>query len=463
MKSFRNLKKALSITLAGAFFSSLAACGVGTDVNQVIDDSQISALARKKSTAKLTFAIHMAADNNLYTAGLDDINEMEAGLPENANVIVLFDGARQGDSKIYKIKKDQNGYDRNIVSETLDDKGFIIPPSKEIDSGDPQVFAKFVDWVTKNYPGDVNFISIWNHGSGIFRAKDGTNEKNYPLNGSAIIQKPIKQTGSFSSLFDKTFKASNDMSGQSFASDDNGGEMHLKDLKPALDLAVRNLGRKVDIFGFDTCLMGYMETAYQLKDHANYLVASEELEPGDGWDYDGFLKSVGRSSYTAKDIATKLVETYGKSYMPGGTQSGRDITLSAIDINQLVSGLVPAINDYADELKSNLPSVKATIDKVRNSTQMFYNKDSADLGHFLSLMAKESEGRSPALNKLAAEYKKTVVAETHYGTSVSNASGLQVYFPKSSMYYNRKYDSVADIKFAENPNWGNFLKAFVGK
>ena len=323
MKNFRSLKKALSVTLVGAFFSSLSACGVSTDLDQVVDSTQLNALARKKSTAKLTFAIHMAADNNLYTAGLDDINEMEAGLPDNVNVIVLFDGAKQGDSKIYKIKKDSSGYDRNIISESLDDKGLIIPASKEIDSGDPQVFAKFVDWVTKNHPGDVNFISIWNHGSGIFRAKDGTNEKNYPLNGSAIIQKPIKEAGSFSSLFDKNFTATNNVSNKSFASDDNGGEMHLKDLKPALDLAVRNLGRKVDIFGFDTCLMGYMETAYQIKDHANFLVASEELEPGDGWDYDGFLKAVGKSGYNPRDIATKLVEAYGKSYMPGDRKSTR--------------------------------------------------------------------------------------------------------------------------------------------
>jgi hypothetical protein len=463
MKNFRSLKKALSVTLTGVFLSSLAACGVNTDINQLVDETQVNALAKRKSTAKFTFAIHMAADNNLYTAGLDDINEMEAGLPDNVNVIVLFDGAKQGDSKIYKIKKDTNGYDRNIISEVLDDNGYIIPSSKEIDSGDPKVFAKFVDWVTKNYPGDVNFISIWNHGSGIFRVKDGINEKNYPLNGSAIIQKPIKQFGSFSSLFDKSFTPSNDINNKSFASDDNGGEMHLRDLTPALDLAMKNLGRKVDIFGFDTCLMGYMETAYQIKDHANYLVASEEVEPGDGWDYDGFLKAVGRSGYDPKEIATRVVEAYGKSYMPGGSQSGRDVTLAAIDVTQLGSGLVPSLNSYADELKSNLPSVKSTVDRVRNSTQMFYNKDSADLGHFLSLMAKESEGRSPALNKLATEYKKTVVAETHYGSSVSNASGLQVYFPKSSMYYNKKYDSVADIKFAENPNWGNFLKAFVNK
>lgn len=455
MKNFMGLKKSLSLTLVGALFSSLTACGVSTELSPLDDASQISSLSTiKKSTAKFTFAIHMAADNNLYTAGLDDINEMEAGLPDNVNVIILFDGANQGDSKIYKVKKDSKGYDRNIVSEVLDDNGAVIPASKEIDSGDPVVFAKFVDWVTKNYPADINMVSIWNHGSGIFRAKTGINEKNYPLNGSGIVQNPMKESG--------TFSTTSVINTNSFASDDNGGEMQLKDLKPALDSAVRNLGRKLDIFGFDTCLMGYVETAYQMKDQVNYLVASEELEPGDGWDYNGFLTAVARSS-TAKDIASNLVDSFGKSYRPGGTQSGRDITLTATDINQLANGLVPALNDYASELKGNIASVKQTVSKVRNSTQTFYNRDSADLGHFLSLMAKESVGRSPALNKVANEYKKTIVNETHYGSSVANASGLQIYFPSSSMSYNSRYDSVSDLRFAENKEWGSFLKAFVGK
>ena len=46
---------------------------------------------------------------------------------------------------------------------------------------------------------------------------------------------------------------------------------------------------------------------------------------------------------------------------------------------------------------------------------------------------------------------------------MGNASGIVVYFPKSTMSYNKKYDSVADLKFAEQPNWGNFLKAYTGK
>ncbi|MCR5097919.1 MAG: leucine-rich repeat protein [Lachnospiraceae bacterium] len=44
-------------------------------------------------------------------------------------------------------------------------------------------------------------------------------------------------------------------------------------------------GKKYAIIGFDNCLMGNAEIAYELKDEADYLLASEESEPGDGWNY----------------------------------------------------------------------------------------------------------------------------------------------------------------------------------
>lgn len=460
MKRLGTIKKATSIALLAAFSASVTACGT-RDMNPAMDlQNQYGSFARKTDgkQAKWTIAVHMAADNNLYYAGLDDINEMEAGLKsDDVNVIVLFDGAKKGDSAIYKIKADKNGYDRTIISEIIDDKGAVVPSSKEIDSGDPQVFNKFVDWVTKNYPADRNFISIWNHGSGIYRADRPLTDKNYPLNGSSFIPKPVKD-----------IKLSKDAAfhSKAFASDDQGGEMHLKDLNPALAIANRNLGKKLDVLGFDTCLMGHLETAYQVKDQANYLVASEELEPGDGWDYHAWISELSKNpSMNPAQMTTSLVDTYGKSYAPGGSQSGRDVTLSSLDINALVSDLVPALNELSADLKSSLPSQQTALSGIRTKTESYYNRDAADLGHFLSNLQKdagvESELKSKAA-KVSAAYGKTVVRETHTGKTngVSNASGMVIYFPTSTMSYNKRYDNAADIKFAEQPAWGNFLKAF---
>jgi hypothetical protein len=42
---------------------------------------------------------------------------------------------------------------------------------------------------------------------------------------------------------------------------------------------------KIDILGFDACLMSMYEIGAVLAPYANYLLASELLEPGTGWDY----------------------------------------------------------------------------------------------------------------------------------------------------------------------------------
>lgn len=42
---------------------------------------------------------------------------------------------------------------------------------------------------------------------------------------------------------------------------------------------------KLDVVGFDACLMAMYEVGSLLAPYANYLLASELLEPGTGWDY----------------------------------------------------------------------------------------------------------------------------------------------------------------------------------
>ena len=465
-------KKALLCAATTALASSMAACGTapvaygpqfaGPQMMQrspmmMQQRARFGRMSAPSSGKKWTIAIHLAADNNLYSAGLDDINEMEAGLAKNPaaaealDIIVLFDGLPKGDSKIYRIKPDSNGYDRNIISEVIDDQNAVIPPSGEVDSGDPEVFKRFVDYVTTHHNAEYNSISIWNHGSGIYRGGQG--------------QDGIGQSSTFFDSIGGTVPTRG-ASSKSFASDDHGGEMQLRHLNPALDLANKNLGRPLDIFGFDTCLMQYLETAYQIKGQANILVASEELEPGDGWDYEAYIGSLAQNpAQNPVDVSRMMIDTYGISYRPGGSQRGRDITLSAIDINALTNELTPALSNLGETLMAALPAEKAAIDKARNATQSFYNRDSADLGDFLKhLNANTRNGQiSAAAGRVQAALSATVLNETHYGRDVERATGTQVYFPRSNQRFNKRYDDPKDILFGETRAWGNFLKAFTSR
>lgn len=426
------MKKLLALVAAG---SLLAGCGLNLPGVQTNTTKFGAKRVLPKGAKKWTIMVHLAADNNLYSFGLEDLNEMEAGLnPDDVNVIVLFDGTKQGDSAVYEIKRDPNGKNSTLVSVPNTDVPFI-PANHEINSGDPAVSTAFGQWAVQKYPAAHYMWSEWDHGSGIFRR--GT------YNSTEFFYK-------------------------GFGWDDNGGHMNTSDLSTIVPAIAKAAGQPIDIVGFDACLMGHVEIAYQLKGAANYLVASEELEPGPGWDYKGWLSHVTGAS-TPAQAATALVESYGASYTAGGSQnsSGRatDYTLSATDINALTETLVPAMNSFSSALTSALGTDKAAIASARTSTQSFYNKDCADLGHFVNqlLAGGASAGVKSAAQNVRAALGKTVIAETHTGKvnrSVTNAQGLVVYFPNATQYYNSKYDNPNAIAFA-NESWKDFLKAFT--
>lgn len=452
------LKKSTLLAASGALLAGMAACGPTVPFNaQTGITNRVGSFANNPARAgkKWTVMIHLAADNNLYSFGLEDVNEMEAGLGENpaaadqVDIFVLFDGSPKGDSKILHILPDPGPVNTKIISEVIDDQGAVIPPSKEIDSGDPVVAAKFVDFITKNFPAEHTMHAFWNHGSGIFRS--GTSSPEF-LAGTSFFETVVgdgpRTRGSVSKLF---------------AMDDNGGVMHLNDLGAIMAPALRNLGKPVDVVGFDACLMQHIETAYQYKGLANVLVASEELEPGKGWDYKGFIGPLAKNpNMSAAQLGKTMVDSYKASYS-GGSQGSGTATLAAVDVNAVVNTFVPALNNLAAELTAALPANKANIANARSQTQTFYNRDAADLGDFLKKYASLNRGVSAASAKVEQAIAQTLIAEGHVGGKVAGATGIQVYFPTATMSVKSSYDDPNFLRFAETKGWSSFLHAFTGR
>lgn len=423
------MKKLLALVAAGTL---LAGCGLTAP--SISNDTPKFGAKRvlPKNAKKWTILVHLAADNNLYSFGLQDLNEIEAGInTDDVNVIVLFDGTKQGDSAVYEMKRDANGKNATVVSTALDVP--FIPASKEIDSGDVKLVQEFGEWAVQKYPAQHYMVSFWDHGSGIFR-------------------KGVQNT-----FFDTT---------KGFGWDDNGSHMNTSDLSTLIPSIAKKAGQPIDMVGFDACLMAHAEIGYQVKGYADYLVASEELEPGAGWDYELWLKNVNRGTSPAQ-LGTALVQSYAQSYAPGGSQNpgGRpqDITLSVMDIKALTSKLVPAMNNFATALTAALPAEKATLQQVRGTTQSFYNKDCADIGHFAKQVqaSNVSAGVKQAAGAVQQAVASTVISEMKAG-KCANATGVVVYFPNATQMYNAKYSDPNAIAFA-NEGWKDFLKAFTKK
>lgn len=421
------MKKLLALVAAGTL---LAGCGLNVPTVQENTPKFGAKRVLPKGAKKWTVMVHLAADNNLYSFGLEDMNEIEAGInSDDVNVLVLFDGTKQGDSAVYEVKRDPNGKNTTFVSVPNTSLPFI-PASKEIDSGDVNVVRQFGEWAIEKYPAQHYMVSFWDHGSGIFR-------------------KGVANT------FFTT---------KGFGWDDNGSHMNTSDLSTLIPAFAKKAGQPIDIVGFDACLMAHAEIAYQVKGYADYLVASEELEPGAGWDYNGWMRNVTKTT-TPAQMGNALVKSYGESYASGGSQNpggrSQDITLSNIDINAMTTKLVPAMNDLSAALTAALPAEKATFTQVRGATQTFYNKDCADIGHFAKqlLASNASAGVKQAAQSVQQAVASSVVSEVRAG-KCANATGIVVYFPNANQMYNAKYDNPSSIAFA-NESWRTFLKAFT--
>ena len=175
---------------------------------------------------KWTIMVYCCADNNLDEAGVNDLNELElSGSDENLNIIFLLDRWGNFDTHLYYVEHDADGLpggnDNNTISTIIDADAPWL--AVEEDMGNPATLQDFVIWSMANYPAEHYLLSIWDHGSGIFKDDDM-----YPLKGECW--------------------------------DDNGGDpndyIDLAELKSVMAAAKNSIGRKLDIVGHDVCLAG---------------------------------------------------------------------------------------------------------------------------------------------------------------------------------------------------------------
>ena len=261
------------------------------------------------------FMVYLDADNNLESAGIDDMNEMEnAGSTDDVAIVVQMDRAERD---YYDDTTNGNWTDAKRIYVTQDaDQAIINSPViedlGEVNMGDPAVLQSFIEWSIANYPAQHYALVLWNHGSG-WREREGSGES-------------VKSI---------------------CVDDESGDELTMTELRSALNAANLNTGKTLDILGFDACLMQMVEVNYQVMGSSSrplvdITVGSEETEPGDGWDYSATLTALtANPAMTPAGLATQIVNDYVVSY-----SSSWDITQSAVDLDYM-EALATAIDSFA--------------------------------------------------------------------------------------------------------------------
>ena len=320
----------------------------------------------------------------LYMCGTDlesqsamaskDLQEMvNASLNDHINLIIYTGGCRQ--------------WRNSIVSSSVNqiykvEKGGLICLNKNAGNGamtSPKTLSSFIQFCSKNYPASRNMLILWDHGGG-------------SISGYGYDEKTR-----------------------------GAGSMTLKGLDEALAAGKT----KFDFIGFDACLMATLENGLTMAPYADYLIASEETEPGLGWYYTNWLTTLAREpSISTPELGKKIAD----DFVSACAQScpGQKTTLSVVDLAELETTIPSAFNSFS---ASTLEMLKndgyQTVSNARSSTREFAAStkiDQIDLVH-LALKLDTRESRKLADTILSAvKYNRT-------SSDMTNAYGLSLYFP----------------------------------
>jgi len=394
----------------------------------------------------------MAGDNNLEGSGKEDLDEMmKVGSDSKTSIVVQFD-------------TEENKTTRYLIEKN---KLTVLQEMPGVNTGDPKILTDFIKWGTKNYPAKYYLVDVWNHGGGWENLPADYNYENL-RSSNPIRQGKLKRFRR--SIFKTTIKKIDSLSGpQKAIAIDVGSHDYLdnQELRKAIFDGLPN-GKKIDILGCDACLMNMIEICYENKDVVDYMVGSEETEPGDGWPYTMILnKLTNNPQMSSGELAKVITQQYGEYYKNEGdkmTQQNKmpqqNVTQSALDLGQIKS-LADSVNKLAEILIKDLVSVTPGVLTARQKAQKFSMPEYVDLLSFLQQLTKwlpnndEIKGVVKEISdKLEGASNPFVIANAKFGDGVKDASGVSIYFPADKYAYSPDY---ADLLFSKDCKWNEFL------
>jgi hypothetical protein len=402
---------------------------------------------------------YLAADNDLEGELLADLAEMErvGSTPGVVEVLAQVDRSPGQDTS----KGNWHGTRRYYVTRGTDPRKIssrLLADLGPTNTGDPGVLESYIRFGAQRYPARATALVLLNHGSGFYVPPDMlAHREAAPAPTPRRRRRPIFHT-TRERLQEDTPES------RGIAYDDSSADcLDNQELKRVLARAHRALGRKVDVVGMDACLMTMIEVAYQLRDHAQVLVGSEEVEPGPGWPHAAILGDLTKHpTMTAAELGAIVVQRYIESYRHGAG----DATQSAIDLGQL-DDLVGAVDVLARRLLADIKSaaVTASLLGARRRTLQFYEGLYVDLRHLTANLATATgTGRiTDACRDVqrlidGEESCSPIIGQGHVGASMAPARGLSIYFPlfldRSAFY--------RELDFASATRWADLLDAFLG-
>ncbi|MCK5298680.1 MAG: hypothetical protein KAJ76_07230, partial [Candidatus Heimdallarchaeota archaeon] len=441
------MKNKMSSTIFGLIFTFLIVSTLTTlvtsssigkmrinDFSSIDNENQLAVLTEKDVNEKSlqpnaeakswTFMVYLDGDNDLEEAAISDIYEMERGGGTNVdiNVVILVDRHGQydtsngdwSDGRYYEISDD--------VTTSID--SVLLSTLGEVNMGDPAILQAFLEYCFVNYPAEYYCLDLWDHGNGIWGA-----------------------------CYDYT-SPSND-------------RLTVDEMQSAISTATSNQGEYIDVISFDCCVMNMMEIVYELRNLCDYVVASEENIPFDGYDYEPIIAGLQADpTLTPLEFSQLLVDEYGFRYATTAATC-----LSAIDtskmgqlvpiMNNLVGNLTEAINDYDYYYMLYLS---------RSATRSFSEGAFMDLKDFASNINYyiHLENLVETTTNLILALNELIAHNWQHESYQGKAHGIAIFMPITSYQlpidacydYANRTGTFAGMDWQVHTSWGEFLRAY---
>ena len=387
--------KWLALLLTGAMTLSLTACAdeevedvstdlttdAGTAADNTTDNGDIALEDGSWAVYWYLCGSDLESNGGFATNDLSELMEVE--LPENVNVVIETGGSAVWQNDLMDADKLQRWLYNSEGLQLVDEQ-----PSASM--GEAQTLADFLSFAKENYPAEKTAVVFWNHGGG-------------SVTGAAFDE----IYGYDSLTLDEMYQA--------FSSVWN----------PSMEK------QPLELIGFDTCLMATVDVAYTFADLAHYLVASEETEPANGWDYSQWVGTLAQNpSMNGEELGKVICDAYYAGCEEVGTQD--NTTLSLTDLTK-VQTLLDAYDTFGAEALaaactdpgffSQFGRVAAQSENYGGNTKEQGYTNMVDLGH----MARQSVGMLGSAQEVLDALDDCVLYQVG-GQYRTEATGLSCYY-----------------------------------
>lgn len=314
-------------------------------------------------------------------AATKDLAEMVGGAgSDNISFVVETGGAKQWATR---------GISTSKLGRYLVQNGAImeVGSASAADMGDPKTLSDFLTWGIANYPAEHMALILWDHGGGT-------------------------------------------ISGVCFDERNNYSSLSLRELDTALSTTLGSMWDKFEFIGFDACLMSTLEAANVLASYGDYMIASQESEPGNGWEYSSIVE------YLAKNPSTdgnELGKTICNSYLASLDRNSKGFaTLAVVDLSE-VDELIQNFYRFSQEMYesgSNQSTLAAMTRGIRNVDNFGSNNWLEGYTNMIDLggMVQACAGATPSASDVLDSLNHAVTYQVR-GTYHAACSGLSTYYP----------------------------------